>query len=122
MRKPLKRLDPYRWEVPIDYTDGMRVPGVIYADDKLMADIEGDDVVDQVANAATLPGIVGRSIAMPDIHFGYGLPIGGVIATDPEADGVITPGGVGFDINCGVRLMTTNLKHEDIKEHMRPLV
>ncbi|MEE8210083.1 MAG: RtcB family protein [bacterium] len=122
VRKPLKRLDPYRWEVPIDYTDGMRVPGVIYADDKLMADIEGDDVVDQVANAATLPGIVGRSIAMPDIHFGYGLPIGGVIATDPEADGVITPGGVGFDINCGVRLMTTNLKHEDIKEHMRPLV
>ena len=121
-KKPLKRLDPYRWEVPIDYKEGMRVPGLIYADDKLMADIEKDDCVNQVANAATLPGIVGRSIAMPDIHFGYGLPIGGVIATDPDADGVITPGGVGFDINCGVRLLTTNLKQEDVQEHMRPLI
>lgn len=121
-KKPLKRLDPYRWEVPIDYKEGMRVPGLIYADDKLMTDIEKDDCIEQVANAATLPGIVGRSLAMPDIHFGYGLPIGGVIATDPAADGVITPGGVGFDINCGVRLLTTNLKQEDVQEHMRPLI
>lgn len=121
-KKTLKRLGPYRWEVPRDYKDGMRVPGVIFADDKLMTDIEKDECVDQVANAATLPGIVGWSLAMPDIHFGYGLPIGGVVATDPEADGVITPGGVGFDINCGVRLLSTNLEKEEVEGQMRPLV
>ena len=122
MKKPLRQLDLHRWEVPIEYRDGMRVPGIIYANDKLMADIENDECVEQVANAATLPGIVGWSLAMPDIHFGYGLPIGGVVATDPEADGVITPGGVGFDINCGVRLLTTNLTKEEVQEHIRPLV
>lgn len=122
LKKSLERLDPHRWEVPVDYKQGMRVPGIIYADDKLMKDIENDDSVEQVANAATLPGIVGWSLAMPDIHFGYGLPIGGVVATDPEADGVITPGGVGFDINCGVRLLSTNLVRDDVAPHLRPLV
>src|SRR5512141_2852479 len=101
MAGKLIRLDEYRWEVPRDYKPGMHVHGIIYANDELMANISKDQSVDQVANAAMLPGIVKASLAMPDMHFGYGLPIGGVVATRMN-DGVITPGGVGFDINCGV--------------------
>jgi tRNA-splicing ligase RtcB len=93
----LKRLDANRIEVPADYKQGMRTRGIIYADEVLGADLE-KDAADQVANVATLPGIVGASLAMPDIHTGYGFAIGGVAAFDLR-EGVISPGGVGYDIN-----------------------
>jgi tRNA-splicing ligase RtcB len=109
MSADLKRLNEWSWEIPIGRREGMLVPGIVYADDLLMADI----CLDQVANAACLPGIVKASLAMPDIHYGYGLPIGGVVATRVDG-GVITPGGVGFDINCGVRLARTRLRREDV--------
>jgi tRNA-splicing ligase RtcB len=121
MAEKLIRLDEYRWEVPIGYRPGMRVPGIIYANDALMEHIKKDQSIEQVANAATLPGIVKASLAMPDMHFGYGLPIGGVVATRMQ-DGVITPGGVGFDINCGVRVLRTNLNRIDIRDKVRALV
>jgi len=100
----------------------MRVPGLIYADKKLLINIRLDKAPEQVANAATLPGIVKYALAMPDIHWGYGLPIGGVVATDIEAGGVVTPGGIGFDINCGVRLMRTNLTLDEAKPKIKNLV
>lgn len=96
----LEKIDDYRWRIPKIYKPGMRVPGIIYADEKLLKDIRHDKAPEQVANVAFLPGIVQASLAMPDIHWGYGFPIGGVAATDIEAGGVISPGGVGFDINC----------------------
>ncbi|MBI3318026.1 MAG: RtcB family protein [Candidatus Omnitrophica bacterium] len=96
----IKKLSDFSWEIPIGYRPGMRVPGLVFADERLMADIQNDKSLEQVANVATLPGIVKASMAMPDIHWGYGFPVGGVAATDPEAGGVISPGGVGFDINC----------------------
>jgi tRNA-splicing ligase RtcB len=97
----VERIDEYRWRVKRGH--GMRTEGLIFADAELMHDLEGDQCVQQVVNVAHLPGIVGPSIAMPDIHWGYGFPIGGVAAFD-ETEGVISPGGVGYDINCGVRL------------------
>jgi tRNA-splicing ligase RtcB len=117
-----ERLDDYRWRLPKSYKSGMRVDGVIYASARMMEDILSDKAAEQVANVAFLPGIVGHSLAMPDIHWGYGFPIGGVAATDIEAGGVISPGGVGFDINCGVRLVRTNLTEEDLKPKLRDLV
>ena len=122
MTVPLIKLDEYRYEIPKDYKPGMQVPGRVYASERLLKDIRTDESLEQVANGATLPGIVTASIAMPDIHFGYGLPIGGVIATDPEEDGVVSPGGVGFDINCGVRLLRTHLNLEEVQDKIRPLV
>jgi len=115
------QIDDYRWQVPQDYKPGMRVPGLIYADKKLFAEIENDPSVEQVANAAFLPGIVKVSLAMPDIHAGYGLPIGGVVATD-VGEGVISPGGVGYDINCGVRLLRTQLHRDEIAPKVKELV
>jgi len=106
----------------IDKTGRMRVPARIYADDELMKHIMKDKSIEQVANVATLPGIVGYSLAMPDIHWGYGFPIGGVAATDPAQGGVISPGGVGYDINCGVRLIRTNLSIQDVRPRLRDLV
>jgi tRNA-splicing ligase RtcB len=100
----------------------MRVPGIIYADEKLLKDIRQDKALEQVANVAFLPGIVNISLAMPDIHWGYGFPIGGVAATDPENGGVISPGGVGYDINCGVRMLKTNFQYEQIKDKIQNLV
>lgn len=97
---PLEKIDDYRWRIPKSYKPGMRVPGIIYADEKLLKDIRHDKALEQVANVAFLPGIVNASMAMPDIHWGYGFPIGGVAATDVENGGVVSPGGVGFDINC----------------------
>ena len=119
---PVKKLDEYRWCVPKDYMEGMLVDGIVYADEALMKIIKQDQSLQQVANAAHLHGIVKYSLAMPDIHWGYGLPIGGVIATDPENGGVITPGGVGSDINCGVRLVRTNLKFKDIQGKLKDLI
>ena len=120
-REVLNRLDEVRWELPVDYMPGMRVPGLIFADDALMETMASDQAVQQVANVATLPGIVGHSIAMPDIHWGYGFPIGGVAATR-VTDGVVSPGGVGFDINCGVRLLSTGLDAEEVKPKLKTLL
>ena len=119
---PLEKIDDYRWRIPRSYKPGMRVPGLIYADEKLLKDIYQDKALEQVANVAFLPGIVSNSLAMPDIHWGYGFPIGGVAATDIEEGGVISPGGVGFDINCGVRLLKTNLEYDDVKDKIKDLV
>jgi tRNA-splicing ligase RtcB (3'-phosphate/5'-hydroxy nucleic acid ligase) len=117
------RVEPFVWEVPVGYVDGMRVPGVVFASDELFAKALEDRAVEQVANVATLPGIVGASYAMPDIHWGYGFPIGGVAATDVDDGGVVSPGGVGFDIGCGVRLLRSELDWErDLKDRIGRLV
>lgn len=108
------KIDDYRWEIPQDFKPGMKVPGIIYADEKMLDQIQNDNAAEQVANVAFLPGIIGKSMAMPDIHWGYGFPIGGVAATRFD-NGVISPGGVGFDINCGVRLLSTNLTEEEVR-------
>lgn len=119
---PLERMDACRVRIPKEYSAGMRVDGIIYADEALLELVRHDRAAEQVANVAFLPGIVGASLAMPDIHWGYGFPIGGVAATDPNAGGVVSPGGVGYDINCGVRLMRTSLEVEDVRERMQELV
>ena len=118
----LERIDDCRWRIPAGYKPGMRVPGLIFASERLLESIKLDQALEQVANVATLPGIVRHSLGMPDIHWGYGFPIGGVCATDPEAGGVISPGGIGFDINCGVRLLRTNLVESDVRPRLRELV
>ena len=119
---PLEKIDDFRWRIPRSYNPGMRVDGIIYASESMVAAIRQDKAAEQVANVASLPGIVKYSLAMPDIHWGYGFPIGGVAATDVDAGGVISPGGVGFDINCGVRLVKTNLKKEDVQPKLKDLV
>jgi tRNA-splicing ligase RtcB len=116
----LKRIDETTLEVPMDYKPGMHVHGVIYVDSNLEKDLEVESV-DQVANVATLPGIVKASSAMPDIHTGYGFPIGGVAAFDLK-EGIVSPGGVGYDINCGVRLLRSNLRKGDLIPKIRELV
>src|SRR3990167_4134475 len=118
---PLEKIDDFRWRIPKFYKPGMRVPGIIYADEKLLKDIRQDKALEQVANVAFLPGIVRASLAMPDIHWGYGFSIGGVAATRVE-DGVVSPGGVGFDINCGTRLIRTNLSEEEVRPKLQELV
>ncbi|MFH1441500.1 MAG: RtcB family protein [Candidatus Omnitrophota bacterium] len=118
----LEKIDDLRWRIPKSYKPGMRVDGIIYADEKLLKDIRHDKAAEQVANVAFLPGIVRASMAMPDIHWGFGFPIGGVAATDIEEGGVIAPGGIGYDINCGIRLMRTNFQYEDIKDRTKDLV
>ncbi len=110
---PLEPLDDSRLMIPKSYKPGMRVDGIIYADATLLPDIKQDQAPEQVANVATLPGIVGHSLAMPDIHWGYGFPIGGVAAFE-KSTGVVSPGGVGYDINCGVRLLRTKLERSDL--------
>ena len=117
----LEKIDDYRWLVPLGAVEGMNVPGLIYADDRSVSRVSADRGPEQVANVACLPGIVERSLAMPDIHWGYGFPIGGVAATDPEAGGVISPGGVGYDINCGVRLVRTDLTLDDVQPRIEAL-
>ncbi|QTA88496.1 RtcB family protein [Desulfonema magnum] len=115
----LKKISEYKWEVP--QTGNMRVPGIVYANKSMIKALEKEGALKQVANVATLPGIVRASLAMPDIHQGYGFSIGGVAAFDWET-GVISPGGVGYDINCGVRLATTHLEEKDIKTKVADLV
>jgi len=117
----LERIDENRWKLPKSYKEGMRVNGIIFADSQLMEILEKEDAIEQVANVAFLPGIVGHSLAMPDIHWGYGFPVGGVAATDYH-EGVISPGGIGFDINCGVRLLRTDLNREDVKNRIDTLI
>jgi tRNA-splicing ligase RtcB len=117
----LEKIDNFRWKISQDYKRCMRVPGIIYASEKLLDSIKKDNAPEQVANVACLPGIQKYSIAMPDIHWGYGFPIGGVAAFDVE-EGVISPGGVGYDINCGVRILRTNLKKSDIEKHLEKIL
>jgi tRNA-splicing ligase RtcB len=118
----LHKLDDYRWLVPQGTKPGMLTDALIYTDERLLQDLLKDLSLEQAINVAMMPGIVGRSLAMPDIHQGYGFPIGGVAATDPEAGGVISPGGVGFDINCGVRLLTSTLTADEVRPKIRDLV
>ncbi len=110
-----------RWRIPKKYKPGMRVDGQVYADEKLLKAAAGDKALEQVANVAFLPGIQKQSMAMPDIHWGYGFPIGGVAATDIQ-EGVISPGGVGFDISCGIRLIKTNMMYKDIQNSVEALM
>jgi tRNA-splicing ligase RtcB len=114
----LEKIDESRWLVP--KTGAMRVPGIIYTSEKMSGLLEKDESARQVANVACLPGIVNYSLAMPDVHWGYGFPIGGVAAFDME-EGIISPGGVGYDINCGCRLMATSLTLDDIQESLLEL-
>lgn len=117
----LQKLDEYRFLVPKSFREGMNTEGLIYANDALIKAIEKDLTLQQVANVATLPGLVGRSLAMPDAHQGYGFPIGGVVAADMEK-GVVSAGGVGFDINCGVRLLASPYSLNDVKPKLDPLL
>lgn len=118
----LEKIDNYRWRVPRGTKPGMLTDAVIYADEHLLRDILRDQSLEQAINVAMLPGIVGSSLAMPDIHQGYGFPIGGVAATQPDEGGVVSPGGVGFDINCGVRLLHSTVTREQVAPKMRDLV
>lgn len=118
----LERIDAFRWRLSKSSRPGMRVDGIIYSSPEMIAEIERDKSLEQVANVAFLPGIVANSLAMPDIHWGYGFPIGGVAATDVNEGGVVSPGGVGFDINCGVRLVRTSLEEAEVVPRIRDLV
>ena len=120
-KSQLQKLDRYRWLVPRTTRDGMLTDALIYADENLLEAILKDLSIEQAMNVAFLPGIVGRSLAMPDIHQGYGFPIGGVAATNLR-DGVVSPGGVGFDINCGVRLLASTLHRDAVAAKLRELV
>ena len=119
---PLQKVDECCYRIPKSYKSGMRVDGLIFANERLLSAIQKDQAPEQVANVAFLPGIQLASMAMPDIHWGYGFCIGGVAATDPAEGGVISPGGVGYDINCGVRLIRTNLFYRDVNPHIRTLI
>lgn len=118
---PLLQVDEYRWRIPSSYKDGMRVDGLVYTSREMLPSVMEEQALEQVANVAFLPGIIRASLAMPDIHWGYGFPIGGVAAMSLR-DGVVSPGGVGFDINCGVRLLRTNLTEDDVRPHLQALV
>jgi tRNA-splicing ligase RtcB len=119
---PLVRVDECTWRIPKESRPGMRVDGLIFADERMLPALRGDQAPEQVANVAFLPGIQVASLAMPDIHWGYGFCIGGVCATDPAEGGVISPGGVGYDINCGVRLLRSSLGLEDVAPRIDELV
>jgi tRNA-splicing ligase RtcB len=114
----LERIDDNRWLLP--QTGGMKVPGIIYANEKIYSLLKNNESTRQVANVAHLPGIVNYSLAMPDVHWGYGFPIGGVAAFDLEG-GIVSPGGVGYDINCGCRLLATNLTLDDVRDRLSNL-
>lgn len=117
----IEQIDKFRYRIARDEGAGMRTDVVVYASEPIMEEIRRDQSLAQAMNVATLPGIVGPSLAMPDIHQGYGFPIGGVAALDME-NGVVSPGGVGFDINCGVRLVRTNLNEPEVRERLKPLI
>src|SRR5262245_39801736 len=117
----LGRGGPDLWGIPAEANPGMRVPALVVADEALMAQIRTDASLEQLANGATLPGIVKAALAMPDIHQGYGLPVGGVVATDAER-GVVSPGAIGFDINCGVRLLATAVDADELTPRLSELI
>ena len=118
---PLRQVGECRWEIPVSYKKAMRTSGLIYASPEMVKDILSDQAPEQVANVACLPGVVGLSLAMPDIHWGYGFPIGGVAAFDAE-EGIISPGGVGYDINCGMRLLRSDLTLDDVAPRLNDLM
>ncbi len=118
----LQKIDDYRWLVPRGTKPGMLTDALIFTDETLLKDLLKDLSLEQAINVAMLPGIAGRSLAMPDIHQGYGFPIGGVAATYPDEGGVVSPGGVGFDINCGVRLLASSLTLDEVRPKVRELV
>ena len=117
----VERVGPYLWRIPREAAPGMRVPALVVADEALMQQIRTDSALSQLANGATLPGVVRAAMAMPDIHQGYGLPVGGVVATDLKT-GVVSPGAIGFDINCGVRLLRTGLDAASVRPRLPALV
>ena len=114
----LQKISDTIWELPATYKENMRVPARIVATEKLVREMD-EAVYQQISNVATLPGIARYALCMPDGHSGYGFPIGGVAAMDVREGGVISPGGIGFDINCGMRLITTNLTLEDVQPHLK---
>ena len=109
------------WELPVTYKDGMRVPARVIATEKLVREMD-EAVYQQISNVATLPGITRYALCMPDGHSGYGFPIGGVAAMDVHNGGVISPGGIGFDINCGMRLVITNLTLDDVQPRLKEII
>jgi tRNA-splicing ligase RtcB len=115
-----KQINPYLYEIPKSYRPDMRVPARFYTDPKLLEALLTDKSLEQLVNTATLPGVLNYTLAMPDIHQGYGFPIGGVVATELP-DGIISPGGVGYDINCGVRLLATHLEHAQVGPYIADL-
>ncbi|EQD26665.1 protein belonging to Uncharacterized protein family UPF0027, partial [mine drainage metagenome] len=117
---PVERLDDWRYRVPRGTVPGMWVEGMLFSTPRLSEVSRADGCLEQLANVATLPGILGASYAMPDIHFGYGFPVGGVAAFD-LTEGVVSPGGIGYDINCGVRLLKTDLSGEEIRPRLKDL-
>lgn len=116
----INKISDWIWEIPKTEKEGMRVPARIYASDTLLENMD-KGVFEQITNVACLPGIQKYALCMPDGHWGYGFPIGGVAAFDAE-DGIISPGGIGFDINCGMRLITTDLKVDAVKPRLRELI
>src|SRR4030067_3391558 len=115
----IQKIDDYRWRIPRE--GKMRVDGIVYADKHMLEEIQKDESLQQVINVSYLPGIVSHSLAMPDIHWGYGFPIGGVAAFDMD-EGVVSPGGVGYDINCGVTLIRTDLEVERVRLRIPKLI
>lgn len=120
-RIPIQRIDQYIWKIPQSYRNDMKAPVSIFASEELLEKMQMDRTLDQGVNVATLPGVLKHSVVLPDAHEGYGFPIGGVAATDYD-EGVISPGGVGYDINCGVRLMVTNLDEKDVRPRIVELI
>nr|MBC8254398.1 RtcB family protein [Ardenticatenia bacterium] len=116
----LNQMGEYVYEIPQSFREDMRVPARFYADAELLTGALGDKSLEQLVNTATLPGVARYALAMPDIHQGYGFPIGGVVATELP-DGIISPGGVGYDINCGVRLLATHLEEAEVAPHLDDL-
>ncbi|MCI0453560.1 MAG: RtcB family protein [Candidatus Dadabacteria bacterium] len=119
-KSDLIKIEDFLWEIPKGFRDDMRVPARLYAHDEMLDAISIDKSLDQLVNVATLPGIKGYALAMPDIHEGYGFPVGGVAAFDSE-EGIISPGGIGYDINCGVRLLRSEKSFSEVKPHLRNL-
>src|ERR1051326_1472869 len=117
----VRKVNDFEFRIEKDSSKGMRVPVTIYATDNLISKMVTDRTIDQAANVSTLPGVRKHVVVLPDGHEGYGFPVGGVAATDME-HGVISPGGVGYDINCGVRLMRTNLTEADVRPKLKDLV
>ena len=117
---PLEKVSDVIWRIP-KFRSDMRVPVLVFASEELLEKMKQDRTLIQAANVATLPGIQKHAVVLPDAHEGYGFPIGGVAATDYE-EGVISPGGVGYDINCGVRLMVTTLDEKDVRPRLKELI
>ena len=119
-KQDFTKINDTLWEIPQTYRGDMRVPVRVYADDELLDDALGDKSIEQAVNVASLPTLIGHVVVMPDVHQGYGMPIGGVMAS-PLPSGIISPGSVGYDINCGVRLLASHASHDEIKEHIGDL-